>query len=183
MTLLLYIEANTFAKQRWQLDFFAISPQKNQVAFSQGFRIEYKLTYFYLLKLHRVQVPKADPKRLHSPRYSIIFFHDPDREAVVKCLDGSNKYPPIKAGEYIDGVLEEIFSPEYWWLSFTHKEGSAFFKLILVLAIKELCSLGSQRYKGVLVIELKWCYMAFGVTRGLKEIANEGRKINCFNTW
>uniref|UniRef100_A0A672J0G3 Si:dkey-10o6.2 n=1 Tax=Salarias fasciatus TaxID=181472 RepID=A0A672J0G3_SALFA len=48
--------------------------------------------------VHRVLLPSVGDS---STRQSLAFFVDPDDEAVITCCDGSNKYPPVKAGEYL----------------------------------------------------------------------------------
>ncbi|XP_071478190.1 uncharacterized protein [Diadema antillarum] len=50
---------------------------------------------------HRVVHPESS-----KPRQSIAFFGRPDDESVIECVDGSDKYPPIKADQfYSDRVL------------------------------------------------------------------------------
>ena len=39
----------------------------------------------------------------------MAFFVHPDDECMVRCLDGSEKYPPVAAGEY----LQERFRLTY----------------------------------------------------------------------
>ncbi|XP_071347913.1 uncharacterized protein [Trachinotus anak] len=56
--------------------------------------------------LHRVLLPPAGDS---STRQSLAFFVQPDDEALVTCCDGSNKYPPVTAGDY----LIERFSDSY----------------------------------------------------------------------
>ncbi|XP_032242335.2 proline hydroxylase buaE [Nematostella vectensis] len=48
---------------------------------------------------HRVHVPEEPQRKV--ARKSVVFFCIPDKKALIKCLDGSDKYPPIKSGEYI----------------------------------------------------------------------------------
>ncbi|GAA6215289.1 UPF0676 protein C1494.01-like [Lates japonicus] len=48
--------------------------------------------------LHRVLLPPAGDS---STRQSLAFFVQPDDEALITCCDGSNKYPPVTAGEYL----------------------------------------------------------------------------------
>ena len=64
------------------------------------------VTAFYLAfcQVHRVLIPEAEIKR-RAPRRSLVFFVDPDPRALITCLDGSNKYPPITSGEWIKGKL------------------------------------------------------------------------------
>jgi len=54
--------------------------------------------------VHRVVIPEVEIKR-RVPRRSLVFFVDPDTDAPITCLDGSNKYPPITSGEWIKGKL------------------------------------------------------------------------------
>ncbi|XP_061630084.1 uncharacterized protein si:dkey-10o6.2 isoform X1 [Phyllopteryx taeniolatus] len=51
----------------------------------------------FVSAVHRVLLPSADDS---SPRQSLVFFLMPDDDAVISCLDGSNKYPPVRAGDY-----------------------------------------------------------------------------------
>uniref|UniRef100_A0A3P9K1E0 Si:dkey-10o6.2 n=1 Tax=Oryzias latipes TaxID=8090 RepID=A0A3P9K1E0_ORYLA len=48
----------------------------------------------YISVCHRVLLPPAGDS---CTRQSLAFFLHPDDEAVITCLDGSNKYPPITA--------------------------------------------------------------------------------------
>ena len=47
---------------------------------------------------HRVFLPSNEELR-SKVRQSIAFFVHPDNDAVISCIDGSNKYPPITAAE------------------------------------------------------------------------------------
>lgn len=49
---------------------------------------------------HRVSVPAEECHR-RVPRRSLAFFVHPDDDTVVKCLDGTEKYPPITAYDYL----------------------------------------------------------------------------------
>jgi isopenicillin N synthase-like dioxygenase len=57
--------------------------------------------------LHRVAVPP--PEAAPSDRISLVFFHNPNPDTLVRCFDscvGSGaKYPPITSGEYYLGKL------------------------------------------------------------------------------
>lgn len=44
----------------------------------------------------------------HSRR-SIAFFMQPDDDIIVKCIDGSDKYPPITAIDYIKERLAKTY--------------------------------------------------------------------------
>ncbi|KAK9516303.1 hypothetical protein VZT92_024243 [Zoarces viviparus] len=56
--------------------------------------------------VHRVVLPPAGDS---STRQSLVFFVHPDDEALISCCDGSNKYPPVTGG----GYLEERFKATY----------------------------------------------------------------------
>ncbi|XP_053741862.1 uncharacterized protein si:dkey-10o6.2 isoform X1 [Synchiropus splendidus] len=48
--------------------------------------------------LHRVLLPPAGDD---STRQSLAYFLQPDDSALITCCDGSNKYPPVKSGDYL----------------------------------------------------------------------------------
>lgn len=48
--------------------------------------------------VHRVLLPSAGDS---SCRQSLAFFVQPDDEALITCLDGLDKYPPVKSGDYL----------------------------------------------------------------------------------
>ena len=56
--------------------------------------------------VHRVVNPPSD-KRLNSRRQSLVFFHTPNENALVSCLESCTdathppKYAPILAGEHL----------------------------------------------------------------------------------
>ncbi|KAM8750738.1 uncharacterized protein AB9X84_012536 isoform 2-T2 [Acanthopagrus schlegelii] len=60
----------------------------------------------FISVVHRVLLPPAGDSRT---RQSVAFFVQPDDEALITCCDGSNKYPPVTAGDY----LIERFSETY----------------------------------------------------------------------
>ncbi|XP_060892052.1 uncharacterized protein LOC132972920 isoform X2 [Labrus mixtus] len=55
---------------------------------------------------HRVLLPTAGD---HRTRQSLAFFVHPDDKALISCCDGSDKYPPVTADEY----LKERFRKSY----------------------------------------------------------------------
>ena len=62
-----------------------------------------------LFQVHRVLIPEAEQK--HSvPRRSLVLFVDPDHDALIECVDGSNKYPPITSGEWKKRRLLETYT-------------------------------------------------------------------------
>lgn len=56
---------------------------------------------------HRIPIP-TDKNRKESARQSIVWFLVPDDECVVTCLDGSNKYEPIRSRSYFNYRAEEM---------------------------------------------------------------------------
>ncbi|KAL6106322.1 uncharacterized protein ACO6RY_10224 [Pungitius sinensis] len=56
--------------------------------------------------VHRVRLPPVGDS---STRQSVVFFVHPDDDALITCCDGSNKYPPVTGGAY----LEERFKASY----------------------------------------------------------------------
>ncbi|PIK57482.1 hypothetical protein BSL78_05635 [Apostichopus japonicus] len=61
----------------------------------------------YRAAKHRVVF---SPKTVNLSRQSIAFFGNPDDDAIIECLDGSNKYPPISALDYIIARTKKSFS-------------------------------------------------------------------------
>ncbi|KAJ8249136.1 hypothetical protein GJAV_G00231550 [Gymnothorax javanicus] len=60
----------------------------------------------FVSAVHRVMLPPSGENR---GRQSVVFFVHPDDEATIICCDGSNKYPPVNALEY----LNERFRSSY----------------------------------------------------------------------
>ena len=69
----------------------------------------------FFFQCHRVSIPSEECHR-RVPRRSLAFFvhpdivsrgdlsstnYDPDDDTVIECLDGSQKYPPITAYDYL----------------------------------------------------------------------------------
>lgn len=59
--------------------------------------------------VHRVLIPEIELKHT-IPRRSLVLFADPDYEALIECVDGSNKYPPITSGEWKKRRLLETYN-------------------------------------------------------------------------
>ncbi|XP_077373237.1 uncharacterized protein LOC144016241 [Festucalex cinctus] len=57
--------------------------------------------------LHRVLLPPAGD--LSSTRQSLAFFVQPDDEAMISCIDGSDKYPPVRAGTYLTRRINDSY--------------------------------------------------------------------------
>lgn len=65
----------------------------------------------YLLQVHRVLIPEIKLKHT-LPRRSLVLFVDPDHEALIECVDGSKKYPPITSGEWKKRRLLETYNSQ-----------------------------------------------------------------------
>ena len=63
---------------------------------------------------HRLPFP-GDEHRKRSARQSFLWYLCPDDEYVVRCLDGSDKYPPISQREYIKFRVHEAMP----WIDLT----------------------------------------------------------------
>ena len=59
-------------------------------------------------QVHRVLIPEGELKR-RVPRRSLVLFYDPDDDIMITCLDGSNKYPPIRARDWIYHQLHSTY--------------------------------------------------------------------------
>ncbi|XP_077986152.1 uncharacterized protein LOC144440640 [Glandiceps talaboti] len=57
---------------------------------------------------HRVVMPTTDEDKLKD-RQSIAFFVFPNNDFLVECTDGSNKYPPVKSGDYLKQILNDTY--------------------------------------------------------------------------
>ena len=56
--------------------------------------------------MHRVVIPPAEVSRQHG-RQSLAYFIQPDDNAMIEPIDGSGKYPPIAAADYITMRFKE----------------------------------------------------------------------------
>ncbi|KAI7802743.1 hypothetical protein IRJ41_018348, partial [Triplophysa rosa] len=60
----------------------------------------------YVSSVHRVLLPVVGDSRT---RQSLAFFVHPDNEAIISCCDGSDKYPPVKAIDYLLSRFEDSY--------------------------------------------------------------------------
>ena len=58
---------------------------------------------------HRVLIPEEESER-GSARQSVAFFVNSDDEFVVKCLDGSEKYDPIRTIDYLNYRFDNSYT-------------------------------------------------------------------------
>ncbi|XP_056455623.1 uncharacterized protein LOC130389719 [Gadus chalcogrammus] len=56
----------------------------------------------FISAIHRVLLPPAGDS---STRQSLAFFVQPDDDYLITCCDGSNKYPAVKSGDYLNDRL------------------------------------------------------------------------------
>lgn len=58
--------------------------------------------------MHRVMIPEEERKR-EVVRQSIAFFVNPDDNFIVSCLDGSDKYEPIRSVDYLNYRVQRTY--------------------------------------------------------------------------
>ncbi|XP_072291229.1 LOW QUALITY PROTEIN: uncharacterized protein [Eucyclogobius newberryi] len=61
----------------------------------------------FISAVHRVLLP---PPGDASERQSLAFFVQPDDSALIRCCDGSNKYPPIRSDQYLRQRFQDSYS-------------------------------------------------------------------------
>ncbi|XP_066540741.1 uncharacterized protein [Hoplias malabaricus] len=61
----------------------------------------------FVSAVHRVLSPPAGDTRT---RQSLAFFVQPDNDVIITCCDGSNKYPPVNALDYLLARFQESYS-------------------------------------------------------------------------
>ena len=59
--------------------------------------------------VHRMLVPEDE--RRYKARQALLLFLNADDDYVVKCIDGSDTYEPIKWSDYIDYRLKGLYTP------------------------------------------------------------------------
>ena len=59
--------------------------------------------------MHRVVNPTS-AKGQNEARISFAFFVHPDDDYLIECIDGSNKYEPIKSDAYLDMRLKATYA-------------------------------------------------------------------------
>ncbi|CAL8358294.1 unnamed protein product [Lota lota] len=59
----------------------------------------------FISAIHRVLLPPAGDS---STRQSLAFFVQPDDDYLITCCDGSNKYPAVKSGDYVNYRLNNL---------------------------------------------------------------------------
>lgn len=61
------------------------------------------------VQLHRVLLPPVGDSRT---RQSVAFFVQPDDDAVISCVDGSNRYPPVSSSAYLQQRFRDSYRHE-----------------------------------------------------------------------
>ncbi|XP_078356702.1 uncharacterized protein LOC144641550 [Oculina patagonica] len=89
-------------------EFVAATPMEGTVVVNIGDLMQRWTSDKLKSTVHRVLIPENEIKR-RSPRRSLAFFVDPDISALITCMDGSNKYPPITSGEWMQYRLQETY--------------------------------------------------------------------------
>ena len=60
------------------------------------------------LQEHRVVIPEA-PSDREKVRMSVVYFAQPDRDSLLQCLDGSDKYEPMTSLEFLSMRLRGTY--------------------------------------------------------------------------
>ncbi|XP_070532482.1 uncharacterized protein [Ptychodera flava] len=89
-------------------EFIPVPPIEGTIVVNIGDLMQRWTTDKLVSNVHRVVMPKDEDAR-RSSRLSISFFYYPDRDYVVNCIDGSDKYQPITMGEFLKQKLEEAY--------------------------------------------------------------------------
>ena len=84
----------------------AATPIPGTILLNAGDLLQLWTSGRYPATVHRVLVPREEIRR-RSKRQSMAFFIAPDNDVIVSPLDGSSKYPPISALEYLETRLAE----------------------------------------------------------------------------
>jgi len=66
------------------------------------------MVWYDVLQRHRIMIPDDEVKR-QKMRRSIAFFVIADDDVTVKCLDGSDTYPPVNSSEYLENKLKASY--------------------------------------------------------------------------
>ena len=59
---------------------------------------------------HRVLLPTDDVQK-HTAKQNLVYYLTPNSDAMVRCIDGSQKYPPTR---YID-LLDQRMQASWNW--------------------------------------------------------------------
>ncbi|KAK2169552.1 hypothetical protein LSH36_9g16040 [Paralvinella palmiformis] len=57
---------------------------------------------------HRVVIPEEELKK-KTTRRSLAYFVHPDDDVIIKCLDGSKKYDPVSAYDYLASKFSQTY--------------------------------------------------------------------------
>lgn len=63
---------------------------------------------FFFFQKHRVLIPEEEVTKRRD-RQSVAFFVLPDDEAIIRCLDNSDKYEQITSRDYLKMRFYEKF--------------------------------------------------------------------------
>ena len=81
--------------------FIPATPISGTVLVNIGSLLQQWTTDTLVATIHRVLIPEEEIRR-RKCRQSVAFFTQPDDEFLVQCLDGSDKYEPIKTIDYFN---------------------------------------------------------------------------------
>ena len=88
--------------------FVPVDPIPNTVVVAVGILLQRWTADYLMGSEHRILIP-TDEVQKKRIRQGLIFFLLPDDDFVIECLDGSNKYEPMRAISY----AEDKFTTQY----------------------------------------------------------------------
>ena len=78
---------------------------KNIIIFNETVVV---IRFVAYLQEHRVVIPEA-PSDREKVRMSVVYFAQPDRDSLLQCLDGSDKYEPMTSLEFLSMRLRATY--------------------------------------------------------------------------
>lgn len=82
-------------------EFVSATPIAGSILVIVGSLLERWTAGLFIAAIHRVLIPEEEIK-MRKCRQSVVFFVEPDDDVIIKCLDGSNKYEPVRTIDYLN---------------------------------------------------------------------------------
>ena len=95
--------------QNSQGEFVQADPIPGTVLVNVGPMLQRLTSDRLVATVHRMLVPEDE--RRYKARQALLLFLNADDDYVVKCIDGSDTYEPIKWSDYIDNRLKGLYTP------------------------------------------------------------------------
>ncbi|XP_006824075.1 uncharacterized protein LOC102801511 [Saccoglossus kowalevskii] len=88
--------------------FIDVKPEKGGVFVNLGYLMERWTSDTLKARVHRVVNPESSEIKKQA-RQSLICFVNPDKACIIKCVDRSNKYPPITSMDFLNMKFGEVY--------------------------------------------------------------------------